>query len=52
MTVQADHFHVLQPRGPLVYPQGLVGGDPELVFAQPGGYLRVGLGVHIGVYAH
>ena len=52
MTIQPDDPNVVQTGGALVYLQGLLDSQSKLVFAQPGGYVRMGHRIHVGIDPH
>ena len=51
MAAQADDVEVRQVASPAQQGQSLAGGDAELVLAQAGGNIGMGLRIHIGVDA-
>jgi len=50
VAVHAEHLEVRQAGGACVHRLGVGDGDAELVFLEPGGNVRVGTGVDVGVH--
>ena len=51
MAIHAADFDVFHLRRPQVHLLGVGKGDAELVFLEPGGNIRVGFGIDVGIDA-